>query len=336
MDAMGGRFPLLDLHRHLEGSVRPAAYVELAEKAGWSVEMDRSGWPTAISLNKSAGGLIPYLEWIEQAISVCSSLEDVQRLTVEAVEDGAEEGLDHLELRFSPRFIGTKNGLDPADVVEAVIDGARRARISIGLSVSLIGILSRTFGPQSTHEELQAILIHRDGLQGIDLAGDEKGWSCSLFAEQINEARNCGLRVTVHAGEAAGPESVWEAIEHLRPERIGHGVRAVEDPRLCEHLARTGVVLEVAITSNVHTNTCGSADEHQISRLLAAGVPVTLNTGNPTVSRTNLPRELNEARDAAGLTPEQLRHAAETAVDAAFADPITKSRLKALLPVGPE
>lgn len=322
--------PRVDLHRHLEGSVRPSTYVELAERAGLVVETDRAGWPTAISLDGPAGGLVPYLDRIEQAVSVCSSLEDVRRLVVEAVEDAHAEGLDHLELRFSPRFIAALNGLAPADVADAVIDGADKGRASTGLSVSLIGILSRTFGPEATGEELEAILVHRDHVQGIDLAGDEKGWPCSLFSEQIDRARSAGLRVTVHAGEGAGPESVWEAIDHLRPERIGHGVRSVEDPQLCEHLARSGVVLEVAITSNVHTNTSASAASHQLSRLAAAGVPVTLNTDNPTVSRTTLSRELDAAADAVGLTSAQLRQAAETAVDAAFVDSETKSRLRTL------
>jgi adenosine deaminase len=124
--------------------------------------------------------------------------------------------------------------------------------------------------------------------------------------------------VTIHAGEAAGPESVWDAVRHLGAERIGHGVRAAEDPRLMEHLAEHGITLEVSLTSNTQTGAAPSYANHQIHQLLAAGVPVSLNTDNPRVSNVRLSQEHRTAMTEVGLTTDQLAMVAQQSVAAAF------------------
>jgi len=161
--------------------------------------------------------------------------------------------------------------------------------------------------------QIRRLLRHKDALVGVDLAGDEAGYPATLFAPAFRLAHEGGLPVTIHAGEAAGPDSVWDALR-LAPRRIGHGVRSAEDPRLLDHLAASGVTLEVAITSNVQTGAARSRAEHQLAALVAAGVSVALCTDNPVVSDTRLSREYELAGDL---------------VDAASLDLIRQSALAA-------
>jgi adenosine deaminase len=237
------------------------------------------------------------------------------------VTDAADDGLDHLELRFSPRFIETVTGLAGDAVIDAIADGVAAAGREQGLTIGLIAIVVRDLGPVAGAGQMERILARRDRFVAVDLAGDEAGFPPPLFAEPFRRAREAGLGVTIHAGEAAGPASVAAALDHLHPDRIGHGVRSAEDPRLMERLAREDVTLEVALTSNVDTGAAASLARHQIRTLLAAGVPVTLNTDNPTVSRTTLSRELAGAARAAGLTPDDCRAVTGRAVRAAFRRP---------------
>jgi adenosine deaminase len=281
--------PLVDLHRHLEGSIRPATSVEFAARAG-SYELPRA----ALVAADREEGLLPYLAKIENATALARTLDDWRRVTAEAVADAASDGLSAVELRFSPQFIAGVTGLDADDVIEAVSDAA--AGTGRPIEVGLIGIIVRDEGPDSAVVQARRLLRHQGKLAGVDLAGDEAGYPAALFAPAFRLAHENGLPVTVHAGEAAGPRSVWDALG-LGPRRIGHGVRSAEDPRLMAHLAAAGVTLEVAITSNVQTGAARSRAEHQLATLVAAGVRVALCTDNPAVSDTRLTREYQIARD---------------------------------------
>jgi adenosine deaminase len=281
--------PLVDLHRHLEGSIRPATSVEFAARAG-SYELPRA----ALVAAEREEGLLPYLAKIENATALVRTLEDWRRVTAEAVADAASDGLSAVELRFSPQFIAGVTGLDADDVIEAVSDAA--AGTGLPIEVGLIGIIVRDEGPDSAVDQARRLLRHQLKLAGVDLAGDEAGYPAALFAPAFRLAHENGLPVTVHAGEAAGPRSVWDALD-LGPRRIGHGVRSAEDPRLMAHLAVAGVTLEVAITSNVQTGAARSRAEHQLATLVAAGVRVALCTDNPAVSDTRLTREYQIACD---------------------------------------
>jgi adenosine deaminase len=154
----------------------------------------------------------------------------------------------------------------------------------------------RDEGPDSAVAQVRRLLRHQSALVGADLAGDEARYLAALFAPAFRLARENGLAVTIHAGEAAGPQSVWDALR-LDPQRIGHGVRSAEDPRLLAHLAASGVTLEVAITSNVQTGAASGRARHQLATLVAAGVRVALCTDNPAVSDTSLTREYALAGD---------------------------------------
>lgn len=313
----GRRQPLIDLHRHLEGAVRVSTVLELARR-------ERHPLATAGNLRAllvadgTLTGLLPYLERVDAAAAVFTREADWTRAAREVVLDAYDEGLDALELRFSPWFVHSRTGLAPEAVIDAVAAGVAEARALTGLSVGLIGILLRDLGPDSALPQLGSVLRRAGQFRAIDLAGNEAGYAARLFAPAYDRAREAGLRLTAHAGEAAGPESVWDAVRYLRAERIGHGVRAAQDPRLMAHLAEHGIALEVALTSNVQTRAAASYAEHPVRTLLRHGVPVTLNTDNPRASGTTLAREYDVAAARAGLTEEDLSTVARNTAAASF------------------
>lgn len=284
--------PLVDLHRHLEGSIRPATALELAARLGVGTSRE------ALVAAEREGGLLPYLARIEHASALARTVDDWRRITAEAIADACDDGLAAVELRFAPQFIAGRAGVDADDVIDAIGDAA--ASTGLPVEVGLIGIIVRDEGPDSALVQARRLLRHQDVLAGADLAGDEAGYPVTLFAPAFRTLGEAGLPITIHAGEAAGPESVWDALS-LGPRRIGHGVRSAEDPRLLEHLAASGVTLEVAVTSNVQTGAAASRERHQLSALVAAGVKVALCTDNPSVSDTRLSREYEMA---AGLVDE--------------------------------
>ncbi|GGQ74371.1 adenosine deaminase [Couchioplanes azureus] len=311
--------PLIDLHRHLEGSIRSSTFLDIARRDGHPFA--RVARPRDELVAQGAmGGLLPYLAKVDDRIGVIAGLADWRRVAREAVEDAFDDGLDYVEFRFSPYFIRQQTGLAPEAVADAVAEGVAAGSQVTGLKVGLIATILRDLGPEAAVAQVSAFLTRREMFCGVDLAGNEAGYAAELFRPAFQAVRDAGLHVTVHAGEAAGPASVRAAVRELGAERIGHGVRAAEDPALMAELAQAGVTLEVALTSNTQTGAAPGYRQHQIHALLAAGVPVTLNTDNPRVSDTTLSHEYALARLATGLTEEQVRTVAEQSVRAAFTD----------------
>jgi adenosine deaminase len=311
--------PLIDLHRHLEGSIRSSTFLDVARRDGHPLASEARPRDLLVA-GGALGGLLPYLAKVDDQIGVFRTPDDWQRAGREAVEDAFDDGLDYVEVRFSPSFIEQRTGLAPIAVIDAVADGVAAGSRTTGLQAGLIATILRDLGPERAVEQVTTFLTRREVWCGVDLAGNEAGYAAALFAPAFARVRDAGLHITVHAGEAAGPSSVRAAVEHLGAERIGHGVRAASDPRLMEDLARAGVTLEVALTSNTQTGAAPGYRDHQIHALLAAGVGVTLNTDNPRVSDVTLSQEHALARYATGLTDEQLRLVAERSVTAAFTD----------------
>jgi adenosine deaminase len=309
--------PLVDLHRHLEGAIRVSTVLELARRERHPLAAAGDLHALLVAGGRLTG-LLAYLERVDAAAAVFTRAADWTRAAREVVLDAYDEGLDALELRFSPWFVHSRTGLPPEAVIDAVAAGVAEAHALTGLPVGLIGILLRDLGPDSALPQLGSVLRRAGQFRAIDLAGNEAGYAARLFAPAYDRAREAGLRLTAHAGEAAGPESVWDAVRHLRAERIGHGVRAAEDPRLMAYLAEHQVTLEVALTSNVQTRAAASYAEHPVRTLLRHGVPVTLNTDNPRASGTTLPREYDLAAALAGLTAEDLAAVARHSQAASF------------------
>jgi adenosine deaminase len=218
--------------------------------------------------------------------------------------------------------------LPVAGVVEAVIEGIREGQQHHDIDVRLIGILSRTFGEDACLQELEGLLAHRDGITALDLAGDELGFPGSLFLSHFNRARDAGWRITVHAGEAAGPESIWQAIRELGAERIGHGVKAAQDPELMDFLAKHQIGIESCLTSNIQTSTVGAFEHHPLAVFLRHGVLASINTDDPAVQGIEIANEYNVAAPAAGLTKEEIRQAQINGLTMAFLTETEKQAIR--------
>lgn len=309
--------PLVELHRHLEGSVRSSTILEIAQREGHHLATAARSRDLLVA-DDSVDGLLPYLDRVDVAASAFTHEDDWVRAAREVVLDAYDEGLDVLELRFSPWFVSSQTGLAPETIVDAVTEGVRLALGVVELRVGLVGILLRDLGPDAALPQLKTVLSRRDHFCAIDIAGNEAGFAAELFASAYARAREAGLHLTAHAGEGAGPESVWAAVRHLGVERIGHGVRSIEDPRLVDHLAEHGITLELCLTSNVQTRAAASFETHPVRALHEHGVPVTLNTDNPRVSGVTLVQEHETARLRAGLSDAQLAAIAHQAMASTF------------------
>ncbi len=311
--------PLVDLHRHLDGSLRLQTILDLGRQHGLPLPaQDVESLRPYVQVSGPQPGVMAFISKFEWMTRVLVDYEACRRVAYENVEDARAEGLDYVELRFSPWFMAETHHLDPHGVTEAVIDGARAGERDFGVKTNLIGILSRTYGPEVAWQELEALLAYYDQLVALDLAGDEAHYPGEWYEEHFRRARDVGWLVTVHAGESAGPESIWQAVRELGARRIGHGVAARHDPQLIDYLAEHRVAVEGNLTSNVQTTTVAGYAEHPLGLFLERGVLVTLNTDDPGISGIDLPYEYNVAAPAAGFSPDQIRKLQRNGVEAAF------------------
>lgn len=320
--------PLCELHRHMDGSIRLETILDLADQHGIALpSKDVSGLAPYVHIDEAAPGLMAFIDRFEHMTAVLVDAEACRRVAYENVEDASREGIDYIELRYSPWFMAESHGMDPAEVMEACTDGIRAAERDTGVRANIIGILSRTYGVDTCMKELDAILAHRDHIVAVDLAGDEERYPAYLFKPHFRRVRDSGLHVTIHAGEADGPRSVWSAIRDLGAERIGHGFRSVEDPALVDYLVNSGIGLESCPTSNLHISAVKSYADHPIKQLADSGVKFCLNTDDPGISAIDISHEYDIAAPATGLTAEQIRQSQLDALDMAFLSSEEKAEL---------
>ena len=321
--------PLVELHRHLDGSIRLETILELADQHGIALPAKTvAGLAPYVHIDKSAPGLMAFLDRFEHMTAVLVDADACRRVAYENVQDAWSEGIDYIELRYSPWFMAKSHGMDPHEVMEACADGIRAAERDTGIRANIIGILSRTYGVEACMKELDAILAHADHVVAVDLAGDGFRYPARLFVKHFKRVRDAGLHVTIHAGEADGPQSVWSAIRDLGAERIGHGFRSIEDPALVDYLVERGIPLEACPTSNLHTSTVESYAVHPLRHLAERGVRFCLNTDDPGISAIDISHEYFIAAPAVGLTREQLRQSQRDGLEMAFLSEQEKSDLK--------
>ncbi|BDX06865.1 adenosine deaminase [Planctobacterium marinum] len=322
--------PLVDLHRHLDGNILPETIWRLANKNG--IELPASSLEELIPLTQiqdQTSDLLAFLQKLDYGVSVLANIDDCYTVAYENMLDAKRQGIDYVELRFSPYYMAMNHNLNMADVVAAVIDGVRTGEKDTGVKANLIGILSRTFGAETCMAELESLLVHKDKIVALDLAGDEINFPAVQYQEHFKKGRDAGWNITVHAGEADGPQSIWNAIEMLGATRIGHGVAATQDPKLMEYMAKNNISVESCPTSNYQTATIKAVKDSPMPIFLNNEIVVSLNTDDPAVSNIDLPHEYDVAKNVIGLSDAQLRQVQENGVKAAFLSEAEKQRLLA-------
>ncbi|MUK46173.1 adenosine deaminase [Aliivibrio fischeri] len=323
------QLPLTDLHRHLDGNIRIETILDLGQKFGLDLPAyDIEALRPHVQIVEAEPSLVAFLSKLDWGVAVLGDLDACRRVAYENVQDAMNAQIDYAELRFSPYYMAMKHNLPVAGVVEAVVDGVEAGCRDFGIKANLIGIMSRTFGQDACQQELDGLLTQKHKLVAIDLAGDELGQPGDLFVNHFKQVKEADLRVTVHAGEAAGAASMWQAINELGAVRIGHGVKAIEDPKLMEYLAKNNIGIESCLTSNIQTSTVASFESHPIKTFLDYGVKVCLNTDDPAVEGIELPHEYEVAAPKIGLTPEQLKQIQINGLDLAFLSDSEKQALR--------
>jgi adenosine deaminase len=294
--------PKAELHLHFEGAVRPATAAELANRAG-----------RALPKTGPFRNLSEFVLAYETARDLIASLDDLHRIARELVQDAAHAGVVWTEVHLIPPTYAGRLG--PAQgVLEAVLDGLRAGTTRAAGAGVIVGINRGLPLPAAEQSLRLAIAFAGHGVVGLGLAGDEANHPAAAFAAQFALARDAGLRLVPHGGEGAGPDSVRSCVEDLHADRICHGVHAVEDPQLLDLLAQRQVCLDVAPTSNVALGVSRSWPGHQLTALLNAGIPVTLNSDCPLFFRTSINTEYRRAGTNLGLDPGKLARIAETSL----------------------
>jgi adenosine deaminase len=301
------QLPKVLLHDHLDGGVRSSTLAELRGAPPEEIE-------AVYALGARAGSLGRYLEQFALVTEVLQSEDALYRVAREAGEDLLAETVIHAELRFAPE-LHTTGGLDEKSVIAAVHRGLQDS----GLSHGLIIVAMRTSSPATTERIAKlAVEARKDAVVGFDLAGQEAGHGAALHHRATRTALEGGLGLTIHAGEAAGPESILEALD-AGAVRLGHGVRLVDAPEsLRRRVREAGVVLELCPSSNLHTGVCGGLDDHPVERLRRDGQRISVNTDNRSISRTSLTRELELVAGAFSWDEDTLREIMLVTADACF------------------
>jgi adenosine deaminase len=312
--------PKVDLHRHLEGSLRLETLAEIAREHGINLPAhDIEQLRPYVQITDDPPDFQRFLEKFHLLRRFYTTREAVERVAYEAVIDAAFDNVRYLELRFNPAALAHAQGFSFYEVTDWVAQSVARAQADAGITVRLLCTIVRHELPHVAEDIINVALACRDrGVVGIDLAGDEMLHPALPFAPLFQRAAKNGLGITVHAGEAGGPENVREAIEKLEARRIGHGIHAVEDSAVVQLLRQRSVALEVCPTSNLQTGVMPNFGHHPLRDLYQMGVAVTVNTDDPSVSDTTLTDEYIVAVKGMGLGLRDLRVFNRNAIKAAF------------------
>ena len=314
--------PKIELHLHLEGAAPPAFIRGLAaeKKADISGVFGEDG-------GYAFDDFWHFLKVYEAATSVLQTPEDYARLTKAVLEESAAAGVVYSETFLSPDFCGSRDVGAWKEYLAAMMEAASEAEANGGVTLRGVITCIRHFGPEKAKETaVCAAETAGDWIVGFGIAGDETAGKPGDFNWAFDAAREAGLGLTAHAGEWGGPDSVRDALQDLKVSRIGHGVRAIEDPALVEHLAETGTVLEVCPGSNVALGLYPTWSAHPIEKLREAGVKVTVSTDDPPFFHTTMVNEYDRLADAFGWDEAAFEAMADLSAEAAFS-PAAKQAL---------
>ncbi len=325
------KFPKVDLHRHLEGSISPQTFIKTAEKYGGKLPThDLEKLKPLIQVQNDPPGFENFLSKFDLFRGFYSVINSVENIAFTAVKEAAEDGVKYLELRYSPTHFSSNGRFSESEVIECIQGAIDRASSRFDIIVTPILTISRDYGVDLAEQTLGLIEKMPKGfVYGLDIAGDEVKNSAKPFADLFDRAKKSGLGLTIHAGEACGAANVREAVVDFHADRIGHGISSVEDESVMKLLCEKNIMLEVCPTSNFYTGVVPSIKNHPIKKLMETGVPVSLNTDDPAILATTLTDEYVAAVSELGFDENDLKVLNQAAIEHVFYP--DKEKLKNML-----
>ncbi len=301
-----GTMPKTDLHVHLDGSLRPATVLELADEHGVELPTrDREELASYLHVQE-AENLEQYLGRFDVTLSVMQHADALERVAYELCEDAAAENVRYMEIRYSP-ILHTEKDLPLTETVEAPLRGVERAREELGIEAALIVCGIRNMSPDVSRDLADLTVAYKDrGVVAFDLAGAEYNYPAKKHRDAFYTVLNHNVNATIHAGEAYGPESIHQALHYCGAHRIGHGTRLFEDPELMQYVNDHRIPLEICLTSNVQTNAVPGFADHPVRRYFDEGLVVSLHTDNRLMSGTTVTEEYVRAWKHLGFDLDEI------------------------------
>ena len=321
--------PKVELHRHLEGSLRLDTMLDIATKHGITIPADVLRLSTLVQIQEEDKFTFQnFLAKFNTLRLFYRSPEVIHRITREAVEDAAKDNVRYMELRFTPVALSRAERFPLHDVIDWVISSAKEASEKHGVIVRLIASVNRHESADIAEQVAWLATEHiNDGIVAMDLAGNEADFPSQPFYGIFKEAKQAGLHVTIHAGEWGPAYNVREAIEEIGAERIGHGVRVMEDESIVSLARERQTAFEVCITSNYQSGVFESLETHPLMQMLDAGLNVTINTDDPSISRITLSHEYYAACEDLKMPQNSLKQRIVAAARASFIGETEKEKL---------
>ncbi len=313
----------VELHRHLEGSLRYSTLIEWAKAKKLNLPFnDAAALKKSLVISEPMTDLASVLDKFWTTQSLLDSQKNYERLTYECCEDAYNEGVRLLEIRQSPSFgVTNQPQLTFEKIHRGIVEGMQRARKDFKMGIGLIGVVGRTLTPKEAKYSVDFIIENKKDFVAIDLADKEDGFDCKPFAPLFERARSEGLHITVHAGEINVEKSeynVKDAAEYLFAERIGHGVQIYKDPKMIEYVKAKGLVLELCPVSNWLTNAIPSHKAHPFRKLMELGVKTTINSDDPGIFGTSLIDDYEVLAEYHSFKENEFKLCNQIAYDASF------------------
>lgn len=320
--------PKTEIHCHLEGAIRTQTIIDIAKEYDLKLPTYE---PNELDKHVKVYDQLRDLEAVLEAFTIfqnsITSPDVVERIARELFEDSAKQNIKLFEVRFSPDWAFHGHNLDWDECLEGLLQAKEHAEREFDMAIGYIAITSRSMGPESCIKTVDWAIRHKDEIVGVDLADSERDFPLREFVQPVLKAKEVGLKVTVHTGEDTPASFVKETIELVNPDRIGHGIHAIEDMEVIELIKERDITLEVNPWSNYLTNSVRTIEEHPLKKLFDLGVSVTINSDDPEVLETNLNNEYRIAHEVLGMSMDDIVLCNRFAYESSFIPENDKKRV---------
>jgi adenosine deaminase len=320
--------PKTEIHIHLEGAIRTQTIIDIATEYGLKLpsyqasELDRH-----VKIYNQMNDLETVLSAFSIFQNSITSPEVVERIAWELFEDSARQNIKLLEVRFSPDWAFHGHNLNWDECLEGLLRAKEHAEREFDMAIGYIAITSRSMGPESCVKTVDWAIRHKNEIVGLDLADSERDFPLSEFIQPIRKAKDAGLKVTIHTGEDTPASFIKETIELANPDRIGHGIHAIEDMQVIDLLKERGITLEINPWSNYLTNSVRTIEQHPLKKLFDLGIRLTINSDDPEVLETNLNNEYRIAHEVLGMSMDDITICNRYAFESSFIPVERKKRI---------